>query len=90
MVFGSVRARCVCGSKRFRRSARRNAWETLLRFLVLPWRCEDCDRRCHKFIWVRIRKPAGVPPNIQTRSTLIDHAVAYGAEVFDRGTSDFD
>ncbi|HYA16362.1 MAG TPA: hypothetical protein VEF06_02795 [Bryobacteraceae bacterium] len=86
MVFGSLRAHCVCGSKRLRRSARRNLRENLLSFLVLPWRCEDCDRRSHKAIWLRF----GKPPNEPRRSGLIDHAVDWGARAFDRGTSDLD
>jgi hypothetical protein len=90
MVFGSLRARCVCGSKRLRRSARRNLWENLLSFLVLPWRCEDCDRRSRKAVWLHFGKPPGAPPNEPRRSGLIDHAVNWGAKAFDRGTSDLD
>jgi hypothetical protein len=83
MLFGSLRPRCRCGSTQLRRSARRNLREKLLRFLILPWRCENCSRRCYKGSWLRFAKSGG-------RERLIDQALAYTAEVFDRGTSDLD
>jgi hypothetical protein len=76
MMFGFIRSRCVCGSTRLRRSSRRTRWENLLGFLILPWRCENCDRRCYKAAQLK----------------LIDHAMTQTARAFDRGTgaSDLD
>ena len=90
MVFGTLRPRCRCGSKRLRRSARRTHWETLFSFLFLPWRCENCDRRCYKAVWLHFDRAGSTNQHSSARGGLIDHAVAYGAKAFDRGTSDLD
>jgi len=92
MWFGYFRWRCVCGSTRLRRSSRRSRRENLLRFLIRPWRCEDCDRRCFKASFLKPRggKSREAGPGATARESLIDSVLSYTARIFDRGTSDLD
>jgi hypothetical protein len=79
---GFCQFRCKCGSSRLRRSARRDWKESLLGRLLLPWRCEVCDTRSFKLIWVG--------PRFKRHTPFRARALDVMATAYDRGTGPSD
>ncbi len=53
MTIMSLKSSCpYCQSDELLRSHRRNLIESAMSFLLLPWRCYDCNRRFFRPSWI--------------------------------------
>lgn len=81
------KGRCRCGSDRLRRSRRRNTLERALGILLRPWRCDQCDTRCYRAIWVT---PQSEQDTKTGKGGLIEAALDFAVRVFRRRPRDAD